>query len=121
MMKFRTVLIAGTALIAAPALAQDAAPEKAAPQAAAPAATVSDAEVKSFAKAAIAADKVNKDAGIAAADKSKKLAEAVTGAGLQPARFNEIANASGADTDLQKRIQVAIQAEQGASTSAPSR
>ena len=116
MTKFRTALITGAALIAAPAIAQQT-PSPTTAQTATPAAapaTVSDAEVKSFAKAAIAVDKVNKDTAIPAADKGKKLSEVVTGAGLQPARFNEIANASGSDAALQKRIQDAIVAEQGA-------
>ncbi|WP_254291737.1 DUF4168 domain-containing protein [Sphingomonas tagetis] len=113
MIKFRNVLAIGAALIAAPALAQDAPAPAAKPAAPAAAAAITDAEVKSFAKAAIAVDKVNKDAGVPAADKGKKLAEVVTTAGLKPERFNEIANASGADTALQKRIQDAIVAEQG--------
>jgi len=122
MTKFYALLTTGAALIAAPALAQDAAPAtpaepttQAAPAApAATPATVTDAEVKTFAKAAIAVDKVNKDASLTGDDKNKKLAEAVTTAGIEPARFNEIATASGSDAALQKRIQDAIVAEQSA-------
>lgn len=134
MNKFRTILIAGTALIAAPALAQEAAPA-AAPQTAAPAPSaapaaaataVTDAELKSFAKAALAVDKLNKDTSVPAADKNTKLAEAVTMAGLKPERFNEIATATSSDADLQKRVQAAVVAEQGATpaqgaASAPTR
>lgn len=126
MIKSHAFLTAGAALIAAPALAQEAAPAPApapqtttpAPATPAPAApgSVTDAEVASFAKAAIAVDKVNKDAAIPAADKPKKLAEVVTAAGIEPTRFNAIATASGSDTALQKRIQTAIVAEQQAST-----
>jgi hypothetical protein len=123
MIKFRTALAVTAALIAAPALAQEAAPAPApAPQTAAPAAPaapVSDAEVKTFAKAAIAADKVNKDTTLAEADKARKLAEAVTTAGIQPDRFNQIATATGSDAALQKRIQDAIVAEQQANPSPP--
>lgn len=113
-------LIAGAALVAAPALAQNAA-QATTPQASGTAAAsvaVSDAEVKSFAKAALAVDQVNKDSSITAADKGKKLSEVVTGAGLQPERFNQIANASGSDAALQKRIQDAIVAERGAAPAA---
>lgn len=121
MINFRhAALFAGATLIATPAFAQDtAAPatQEAAPQTAAPAApaTVTDDEVKKFAKAALAADKISKDAAIAAADKQKKMAEAVTASGLEPARFNEIAQASQADSALQQKVQAAIVAEQQAS------
>ncbi|WP_447726885.1 DUF4168 domain-containing protein [Sphingomonas koreensis] len=114
-MKFRhAALMAGATLIAMPALAQDtAAPAAPAPQAstAAPA-TVTDAEVKQFAKAALAVDKVSKDVAVPAADKQKKMADAVAGSGLAPARFNEIAQASQADPTLQQKVQAAITAEQ---------
>ncbi|APR52394.1 DUF4168 domain-containing protein [Sphingomonas koreensis] len=118
-MKFRhALMLAGATLIATPALAQDtAAPAESAPQAstAAPSA-VTDAELKLFAKAALAVDKVNKDAAVPAADKQKKMAEAVSGSGLPPARFNEIAQASQADPALQQKVQAAIVAEQQAGT-----
>ena len=118
-MKFRhALMLAGATLIATPALAQDtAAPAESAPQAstAAPSA-VPDAELKLVAKAALAVDKVNKDAAVPAADKQKKMAEAVSGSGLPPARFNEIAQASQADPALQQKVQAAIVAEQQAGT-----
>lgn len=119
-MKFRhALLLAGATLIATPALAQDtAAPAAPATQAAPPAAapsTVTDAELKQFAKAALAVDKVSKDTTVAAADKQKKMAEAVTSSGLPPARFNEIAQASQSDPALQQKVQAAIVAEQQAS------
>jgi len=114
-MKFRhALLLAGATLIATPALAQDtAAPAEAAPQAstAAPSA-VTDAELKQFAKAALAVDKVSKDAAVPAADKQKRMADAVSSSGLPPARFNEIAQASQADPALQQKVQAAIVAEQ---------
>jgi hypothetical protein len=127
MIKFRTALAVTAALIAAPALAQQAAPA-AAPQTApaapataptAPAAAgFTDAEVTSFARAALAVDKVNKDTAIPAADKGKRLADAVTGAGLAPERYNAIATAQSSDTALQKRIQDALVAEQQAAAPA---
>lgn len=126
MINFRhAALLAGATLIATPAFAQDttapaAAPQEAAPQTTAPAApaapaAVTDDEVKKFAKAALAADKISKDTAIAAADKQKKMAEAVTTSGLEPTRFNEIAQASQSDTTLQQKVQAAIVAEQQAS------
>jgi hypothetical protein len=114
------LLLAGATLIATPALAQDtAAPAAPAPEAAPQASTaapsaVTDAELKQFAKAALAVDKVSKDAAVPAADKQKKMAEAVSGSGLPPARFNEIAQASQADPALQQKVQAAIVAEQQA-------
>ena len=121
-MKFRhALMLAGATLIATPALAQDtAAPAAPAPEAApqtAPTApsSVTDAELKQFAKAALAVDKVSKDTAVPAADKQKKMAEAVSGSGLPPARFNEIAQASQADPALQQKVQAAIVAEQQAS------
>lgn len=130
MINFRhAALLAGAALIATPALAQDttttpatpaqeAAPaQETTPQTAAPAtpaapAPVSEDEVKKFAKAALAADKVSKDTAIAAAEKQKQMAAAVTASGLEPTRFNEIAQAAQADSALQQRVQAAITAEQ---------
>jgi hypothetical protein len=131
MINFRhAALLAGAALIATPALAQDtttpATPAQEAapapgttPQTATPAtpaapAPVSEDEVKKFAKAALAADKVSKDTAIAAAEKQKQMAAAVTASGLEPTRFNEIAQAAQADTSLQQRVQAAITAEQQA-------
>lgn len=118
-MKFRhALMLAGATLIATPALAQDTpAPAEPAPQAAPPASTaapstVTDAELKQFAKAALAVDKVSKDTAVTPAEKQKKMAEAVSGSGLAPSRFNEIAQASQADPTLQQKVQAAITAEQ---------
>lgn len=68
---------------------------------------VSDAEVTQFASAALAVDKVRKDTTVAEADKNTKMVEAISSSGLQPARFNEIAQAMQADPALNKRIQEA--------------
>lgn len=121
----RAALIA-SALIAAPVAAQTAETTttgQAQTTAQAPAqapAPVTDAEVTMFAKAAIAANKVQKDTTIAPADKGQRLAAAVTGNGLQPARFNEIASASDTDAALKKKIETAIVAEQKATAATPS-
>ncbi len=115
----RAALIA-SALIAAPVAAQTAETTttgQAQTTAQAPAqapAPITDAEVTMFAKAALAADKVQKDTTIAPADKGQRLAAAVIGNGLQPARFNEIASASDTDPALKQKIQAAIVAQQKA-------
>lgn len=109
-------LLAGVVFVT-PVVAQEAPAPAPATPAAAPA-PVSDAEVTMFAKAAIAVDKITKDTNIPAADKGKALADAVVGSGIQPERFNEIANASGTDAALQQRIQTALAAEQNASPTA---
>ncbi|WP_422055457.1 DUF4168 domain-containing protein [Sphingomonas sp.] len=101
----RAALTAGF-LFAAPALAQTAAP---APQAEAAApAPITDAEVTMFAKAALASDAVSKDPAIPAADKAAKMTKAVTAAGLETARFNEIAKLAQTDAAVRDKVQAAI-------------
>ena len=104
-------LLAAAALISAPALAQtapqakpDPAPAPAAAPAAAPA-TVSDEEVAKFTTAAIAVEKLSKDAAVADADKQTKMAASVQASGLEPARFNTIAQALQTDPALKARVQ----------------
>ncbi|HVJ03628.1 MAG TPA: DUF4168 domain-containing protein [Sphingomonas sp.] len=125
-MVFRTsyILTGAALLLAAPAaFAQDASQTSPSTQPAAPAeqaapaagaqaqtgaaAAVSDAEVQQFATAALAVDKVRKDAAVPEADKNTKMVEAISASGLQPARFNEIAQAMQADPSLNQRIQQA--------------
>ncbi len=107
-------------LVAAlPATAQTAAPAAPAPQAQAPA-PVTDDEVTKFAKAALAADAVTKDTSIPAADKTTKMTEAVTGAGLDTGRFNEIATLAQTDPAVKDKVQAAIVAvRDGASVTTP--
>lgn len=115
-MKFRnSMLVLGATLFCAPAAfaqdmtpAQPAAPAQTAPAAPAP---VTDAEVTQFATAALAVEKVRKDATIADTDKNTKMAEAVTATGLDPNRFNAIGQAMQADPALNKRIQTAAAAQ----------
>jgi hypothetical protein len=99
------ILLVGSApALANPAQEAAAAASAAAPEAT-PAATFSDAELLGFANAAIAADKIQKDETIAAADKQTKILEAVQAQGLDPVRYNEIAQATRADPELVKKIQ----------------
>lgn len=76
-----------------------------APQAAA--SSFTDADLKAFARAAIAASKIQQDAAVAPAEKQPKMLAAVQAQGLDPAKFNAIAKASDADPALAKRIQQA--------------
>ncbi|HZV18863.1 MAG TPA: DUF4168 domain-containing protein [Sphingobium sp.] len=98
------LLMAGTALRAQT-------PETAAPAGAqattAPSAaqSFSDDDLKAFARAAIAASKIQQDTSIADAEKQPKMLAAVQAEGLDPVKFNSIAQASQADPELHKRIQ----------------
>lgn len=104
-MRFSLALTAAIlAGFAAPTMAQDsAAPAPAATQAAA--STFTDAELVGFASAAIQADKIQKDASIAAEEKQTQMLAAVQAQGLEPARYNEIAQATRTNPDLVKKIQ----------------
>ncbi len=108
MIKLTHAALAAGVLLSTPALAQTEAPAAPAPEEAATPAPVTDAEVTMFAKAALAADKVSKDTTIAATDKQAKMADAVTSNGLEPLRFNQIAQAAQSDPALQKKVQGAI-------------
>ena len=68
-------------------------------------ATFTDAELVGFANAAIEADKIQKDAAIAPAEKQTKMLAAVQAQGLEPTRYNEIAQATRADPSLVTKIQ----------------
>lgn len=132
-MKFRnSMMVLGATLVCAPAAfaqdttaAQPAAPTQATtpatPAAPAAPATVTDAEIAQFATAALAVDKVRKDAAIPDADKNARMAAAVTAAGLDPNRFNEISQAMQADPALNKKIQAAAAAQQTATPAATPR
>ncbi len=101
--------LAASMLIAAPAFAQTTAPAAPAPQTdAATTAPVTDEEVTKFAKAALAADAVAKDATIPATDKTAKTTEAVTAAGLDTARFNHIAKLAQTNAAMRDKVQAAI-------------
>ena len=66
-----------------------------------------DADLKAFARAAIAANKIQQDAAVPAAEKQPKMLAAVQAEGLDPAKFNAIAQASQSDPALKQRIQAA--------------
>ncbi|WP_448663093.1 DUF4168 domain-containing protein [Sphingomonas sp. CJ20] len=120
-MLFKSMAI-GAALISAPAAFAQTTPTtpatpasptmEAAPAAPAPTtpAPVSDAEVTQFASAALAVTKVQADAAVPAADKNAKSVEAITAAGIDPVRFNEISQAMRDDPALNQRIQKAAAA-----------
>ncbi|WP_337846203.1 DUF4168 domain-containing protein [Sphingomonas sp.] len=121
MVKLHLLALATTALVAAPALAQTApaAPPATASDGAATA--ITDAELTMFAKAALASDAVSKDPAVPAADKPAKMTEAVTAAGLDTARFNEIAGLAQTDPMVREKVQAAIIAvRDGTPAAAPS-
>ena len=80
-------------------------------------ATFTDAELVGFANAAIEADKIQKDAAIAPAEKQTKMLAAVQAQGLEPTRYNEIAQATRTDPSLVTKIQELAAAS--AATKAP--
>jgi hypothetical protein len=95
-------LLAGAALLTAPAFAQTArAPAPATP--AAPA-QVTDAEVAKFTTALLAVEKIRKDTAVAETDKQTKMAAKINEAGLDPARYNEIAQSVQTDAALKQRV-----------------
>ncbi|OJY69793.1 MAG: hypothetical protein BGP16_08620 [Sphingobium sp. 66-54] len=116
MMKYPVYAAATVALLMAGTTLRAQAPETAAPadtQAAPPAASApataaqsfSDEDLKAFARAAIAASKIQQDTTVTDAEKQPKMLAAVQAEGLDPVKFNSIAQASQADPDLHKRIQ----------------
>ena len=105
---------------AAPSTATPAAPPAAAATAAPKAFT--DAELVGFANAAIEADKIQKDAAVAPAEKQTKMLAAVQAQGLEPTRYNEIAQATRTDPALVTKIQelaAASAAAQAPATATP--
>ncbi|WP_186456837.1 DUF4168 domain-containing protein [Sphingomonas suaedae] len=120
MIKLTHAALAAGVLVTVPALAQTTPPAPPAPQTTpATPAPVTDEEVTKFAKAALAADAVSKDAAIPATEKQAKMAEAVVSNGLEATRFNEIAQASQSDPALQQKVQAAIIAIRDAKPATP--
>lgn len=123
-------LAAASALMASAAIAQTTTPAQTTP--AAPAtqdqgttgagtastSTFTDTEVKQYATAALAVNKINADTSIPTAEKNTKFVAAITASGLQPQRFNEISQAMASDTALNQRIQAAAAQAQTSGQSA---
>ena len=89
----------------------DAAPTAVPAEPAAPAiaaADVSEAEIESFARATVELQAIQADATIAADQKQAAMAAAVTGAGLNPAKYNAIGKAAQADPELRAKVQTAM-------------
>jgi hypothetical protein len=87
------------------------APPAAAPSANAPQAatvTVSDSEVDQFARATVKVQKINGDASLDANAKQTQMAAAVKAAGLDPARYNQIAQALPNDSALMTKVKTAM-------------
>ena len=72
----------------------------------------SDADLKAFARAAIAANKIQQDTAVPATEKQPKMLAAVQAEGLDPVKFNAIAQASQSDPVLKQRVQAAAASEQ---------
>lgn len=115
MKKFLAVATLAGALTAAPALAQDEAAAEApaaeapaaapAEEAAAPEATpVTDADLDKFAAAAIKVNEVAQDATLSAEEKQAAMVAAVSGSGLDPHMFNDIATKSQTDETMKARV-----------------
>src|SRR3546814_1648197 len=101
------LLSAGTLAFSSAAMAQEAAP---APSPAAPsstAANVSDADIQKFAKAAVELEQIKADTAVPEESKQPLMLAAVQKQGLDPEKFNSIAQAAQADPTLQQKIQAA--------------
>ena len=111
MKKLLTAVSLAGAMAATPALAQAdaaaAAPATEAP-AAAPAAEapapITDAELDMFAVAATKVNDIAQDTALSAEEKQTAMVAAVSGSGLDPHRFNEIATKSQSDEALKTRL-----------------
>jgi hypothetical protein len=111
MKKAALLAVAGLAMSSS-AWAQTGAPAGATPASAVPSSpsassSFSDDELQKFASAAIQLNKIQADAGVAATDKQPKMLAAVQASGLDPAKFNAIAQAAQTDSTLQQKIQAA--------------
>ncbi|WP_052134392.1 DUF4168 domain-containing protein [Sphingomonas sp. 37zxx] len=120
-----TIVAAGLLTVNSPAFAQAMASGQAAPEAqaqTAPATStgpISDADVTRFAKAVVAVEAVQKDTAIAPAEKQAQMAAKVQATGLEPAKFNQIAQTMQSDPALQAKVSAAVLAE--SSGAAPAR
>lgn len=83
------------------------------PHVAAPQSGVTDTEVDHYAAAALAVQRIEREADPEDENKPQRMAAAVEQAGLSPVRFNEIAKAQQGDPALQARIQEAAAEKTG--------
>src|SRR3546814_125266 len=99
------LLSAGTLAFSSAAMAQETAPSPAAPSSTA--ANVSDADIQKFAKAAVELEQIKADTAVPEESKQPLMLAAVQKQGLDPEKFNSIAQAAQADPTLQQKIQAA--------------
>ncbi len=83
------------------------------PPVTAPQSGVTDAEVDHYAAAALAVQRIEREAAPEDENKPERMAAAVERSGLTPERFNEIAKAQQGDPALQARIQQAAAEKTG--------
>lgn len=109
-MKSLLLVMSAPLMVIGTAHAQAAPPvQQQAPSAQSPGAEVADAEVSRFALAALVIEQIAADKTIPKDQQQQAMAGAIQKIGLQPQRFNQIAQASQGDTELQQRIQAAAQ------------
>ena len=72
------------------------------------AADVTEADIDSFAKATVALQEIQADTSIAPEQKQTAMAAAVSEAGLDPAKYNEIGRAAQSDAQLRAKVQTAM-------------
>ena len=72
------------------------------------AADVTDADIDSFAQATVKLQEIQADTTIAADQKQMAMRDAVTSAGLDPAKYNAIGKAAAADATLRTKVQTAM-------------
>lgn len=71
-------------------------------------ATFSDAEIDSFAAATVEVQRIDADTTLDVDTKQSQMAAAVTEAGLDPAKYNEIGQALATDVELRAKVQTAM-------------
>jgi len=81
--------------------------------AAAPAANVTPADIDTFAAVTIKLQAINADATLDAQKKQEAMRAAASEGGLDAAKYNAIARAAEADTDLREKILAAVAAKRG--------
>jgi hypothetical protein len=99
---------------AAPPAADAAPPAAAAPQAPVAPSTVTEAEVKSYAQAAVTVQTINANTALDDDAKQQQMIAAVNQSGLAPERFNEISAAIDSDTTLRAKVETAMAAHAAA-------